>query len=566
MTTSAYRLALFVFAPFLAASVFSSCSKEQQVKPDIKPVRIQTYAVGNVSMDQVTLNAEILYLNDEKVLDFGFIIKTPANSDEKKISMGNQAKPGLISHVYRPTDTFPLGESYQYTVFLSTEAGTYYGEYHHFRVKDFWVDQEGVIPITLGDTLILTGNFKQVSDDYVVKTSHYNNNSNLRVIDKTDHTLSIKIPDNLGVHRQSFDLYISRNNPSGSSHYYNESLIRIIVLGKVEFLIDKAIYPTDVMKTSAFGVNWANNDFLLIVGDKKLSYYSHEMRVDQLGLYGIKHRLGYYNGADTILSTQTLRFIEPQAGEFKLLNSNLHPGERMAVESPNMWKYFREWPVVEVDGNTSNSSYYSPTSIRAQTPILGNGTYYVTIKSPIYGNIPLDRPIELSKIKAQVRNKRAYYYNDEIHVQGNFREGVDYVAQIGQYELYRGKATDGSFRFKLTQAKFGRQTLQVGFVDEGWYPVFGDAEEIIEVVGAKIDSFYPSEGYSGDIVTLAGKGFLQFYTSVFMADVQATILSVTDTELKFIVPTTVRKGKFPIELDYFLLNGHVASEQMFELK
>ncbi|VTQ00643.1 hypothetical protein [Sphingobacterium daejeonense] len=54
---------------FLILLIFllGSCSKKEEIKPDVKPITINTLPAGNVIATVATLNAEIGYLNDEKL-------------------------------------------------------------------------------------------------------------------------------------------------------------------------------------------------------------------------------------------------------------------------------------------------------------------------------------------------------------------------------------------------------------------------------------------------------------------------------------------------------------------
>src|SRR5690606_3400143 len=102
-----------LFAPIfglILLNLLLSCSKNEGVIPDNKPIKIDIFQAGNVSATKVTLNAELLYLNDEKVLDHGFIILDKNSSNPIKISLGAKVKTGLIKHDYQPTKAFPLNE------------------------------------------------------------------------------------------------------------------------------------------------------------------------------------------------------------------------------------------------------------------------------------------------------------------------------------------------------------------------------------------------------------------------------------------------------------------------
>lgn len=553
---------------FLALS-FSSCTTKEEVKPDTSPIRIQTNAVGNVSAERAILHGEILYLNDEEVLDYGFYITEQNSEKEQKISLGKKAEPGIVSFEYRPDKNFVLGEYYRCSFYVITATQSYRGGYQNFTVRDFWIDQEGIQYITLGDTLLLTGNFKQITGDFVVKPN-FPPAVSLPIIKKDDTTFSIKIPENMGRHNTRYELYLARD----ASQNWGASipLITIQVQGKIEFLVEDPQYLADIVRMKTYGLEWHNNDFLILVGDKKISYYGQDLRVDGLNLRGLTHRLGYFNGKDTVISKQKLVFIKPDPSEFKVAKEGYHPGEWINITSPLLFNYFgdsdpelRIGPVL-----VDNIIYFSPqTSFNVGTPTMDRGTYPLVLHSSVYGNLLLPSQINVEPLRPVVLDKKPYYYHDEIQLQGNFRTDAVYVVQAGEhYELFRGKAEQGKIKFKLTAGNFGDQQLQVGFVDEGYYPVFDQGSEVsINIVGAQIDSFHPTSGHAGDIVTVKGKGFLSGgYTSVSLADFGANILSRTDTELKFLVPTTVRKGKFPIQLDYYFFKGRVFSNALFEIK
>ena len=301
----------FLYILFIISLLFG-CKTEEKIIPDSKPILIQSLPVGNVLYNEVTLNAEVNYLNDERVVEYGFIINDASMGVEKRINLGSSTKVGLVQYRYKPENPFVLANNYGYSFYIQTEEKLYKTEITFFRVKDFWVDQNQQIPITLGDTLRLTGNFKQLDDTYGVITDVNFNATPLELLYLDDKSMHIKISDNLAKHNSILNLYVHKKNASN----LRESLVSVKILGKVDFKVGGPQYLNDGLELAKYGLDWYDDDFLIIVGNNKIPIIDQFVDLTGLRLTGTEQRLGYFNGVDTVISSKKLKLKSPSISDF----------------------------------------------------------------------------------------------------------------------------------------------------------------------------------------------------------------------------------------------------------
>lgn len=547
-----------LFYTIIGIMLLFGCKTEEKIIPDSKPIVIESLPVGNVSYNEVTLNAEIEYLNDEKVVEYGFVIIDVFSRQEQKIVVGTTSKIGLIQQKYKPKDSFELGKDYQYFFYLKTDIGEYKTAYMRFRVKDFWVDQQSVVNVTLGDVLRLTGNFKQIDQSYDIIIENNYMKVVLDVLRLEPQLLEIRIPDNIAKHNTELNLSVKKNND------YNvpESLIRVKVLGKVEFEIEDEQFLNDGIKIKTFGLDSFTDDFKILIGEKSVYYNSDVVDLIRVGLVGTEHKLGYYNGVDTIYSTKKLKLKSPKVSDFILDKYSVYPNEYIFVNMDDFIPYFGNWdnnlPKVTIGQENSPHVYwYDLNKFRFKIPKLLDGEYDLIFNSLIYGPLKFSKKVKVEKLKYSIVNSSPVYIGDEIIVKGNFRDEMNYAAYIDDWELYYGTAKNGELKFKFKGADFGERNVKVGFVDQGWYPVFEDNGQKINILGIRIDNISPLNAFAGDIITVKGKGltgrFGNYY--VMVGDLPATVISNTDTELKFYFPVHPRKGKLPVGIGFSHFDG-----------
>ena len=555
---------------FLILLVFllGSCSKKEEIKPDVKPITINTLPAGNVIATVATLNAEIGYLNDEKIIDYGFILFEQTSNNSKKISLGSNPKAGLIQYDYKPDKNFGLNQILNYRFYLITERFEYMGNIVSFRVKDFWVDQKDIIPISLGDTLTLTGNFKQISPDEKVIANGIYNPAQIEIINVEPSKLQLKIPYNLGKHGDRVNLIIGKFQNQNDIN--TSSLVSINLLGKIEFDVDKPIYYGEGLKIRSYGIDYFSN-FFVVVGNNRLELgYDNPNIITLKGIKnnGQKLRLGYFNGKDTIFSNKKLELIPPVSSEITFKQTLPHPGYFFTINKSVLTKYYGEDPyIIKIGDSTAAYSYYSyEPDAGYYLPSLKVGNYVVQIVSDLYPPIKLNNQIEIKPIAEKIINQKPYYYGDIIEMSGNFIDGHEYIAKVSDYELMHVKAANGKLKFTLPHGKFGKNLLTIGLYQEPAGYKFPNPGIPIEINKSVVESVSPSIVYQGDVVTLKGKGFKNLFSvRIYYAGNECKLLSISETEIKFMAPSVSRKGKFPIELE-FLDNETITTTQLLEIK
>ncbi|AIM37251.1 hypothetical protein KO02_11530 [Sphingobacterium sp. ML3W] len=113
------RTVLFYSSIFIILFfTLQGCSKKEHIKlVDSTPISVEIGGYKNLKKNEVTFTSKLTYLNDEKVVDFGWVIKDlypdeshKETTNETIVSMGNTPKVGTLEYVYKPKSAFELGK------------------------------------------------------------------------------------------------------------------------------------------------------------------------------------------------------------------------------------------------------------------------------------------------------------------------------------------------------------------------------------------------------------------------------------------------------------------------
>ena len=189
--------------------VFGSCKKDEQVI-DKTPITVGTLEAGDLKNNHAILYGEIHYLNDEQILDYGFKIALREETTFRTISLGKEAKVGIVS--YDLQSTFKLGEIYQYIFYVKTDQNTYEGRPVFFTVNDIWVDNSKIQYASPGDIITIKGRFKQVDDLFKLSVgNYYGENSEIPfTLDKDKESLTFTMPNKNLYHGASARVVLSK--------------------------------------------------------------------------------------------------------------------------------------------------------------------------------------------------------------------------------------------------------------------------------------------------------------------------------------------------------------------
>ncbi|MGH2623732.1 MAG: IPT/TIG domain-containing protein, partial [Sphingobacterium sp.] len=388
----------------------------------------------------------------------------------------------------------------------------------------------------------------------------------VEVLKIEDTKLLLKIPTNLAKHENRVDLYINQN----LDNLYIDpdlGLAHLKILGKIDFLADKPIYFGDGLRIRSYGLESYFSNFPIYVGNSTFSYYGDQIPLEGIDFTDKKLKLSYFNGQDTIFYEHKLELIKPQPSDLLINQSNFHPGQPFTLSSDLLYKFYGEYNLdIKIDDKVYNSSLHQmATDATYFIPILKQGKYDVEVLSKLYPPVKLRNALDVRPISPKI-DPKPYYYNDVIEVSGNFISGVNYYAKLEEFEIFSGQAKGGKLQMTLPYGKFGVQDLLIGA--EGSDQVILDLESVpLEIKGGLIESISPLSAYSGDIITIKGRGF-DAATGVWIrvADLECKLVSQTKTEIKFLAPNSVRKGKFPVHIEFIFGHDVIESKQLLELK
>lgn len=542
---------------FATVLVLGGCQKEEKIVVDLPPVKIITDLPQEVSSTQLVFVGQILQLNEEKVIEHGFVLTSRAGQ-ETVIRLTAAATPGYIKHTYKPSRTFSPNETFSYYYYLKTEKDTYKGQSHHFFINEIKVDGERDIQATPGEQVVLRGNFKQLDESFSLRLSQPIDQAVSYVTDEAGTSLTFTMPRNLTGYLNPVGLLLVQNQQVVSM------LASIQILGVLFPPAAGTHYYTQPIKLTGDGLPpfYLSTVFKVIIGDKLLDYAA-TYEPYTLRLRGDKIRLGYYNGRDTVIFDEPWRLIPPDASAITFSPEVVHPGSVTYAEGINFYDHFVYQISETLVGTTSTiSAAYDASRQEVYVPHVPEGEYPLTLKSPMYGSVVSTKKLKVQKLKISSIDAGTGYFHDPIVIKGNFLPDEEYVVRRGEWDLFYGKASQGEIRFDLPTTALGTGKLAIGYRVPGDTYIVHESSEI-EIKGVSIDSFYPKSGYPGDIITVKGKGLKINHYLFSMGGSGASIIAVADGEYKIMVPVTLRKGPTRITISY---DGYpVQSEEYFTI-
>ncbi|WP_270090811.1 IPT/TIG domain-containing protein [Sphingobacterium sp. SYP-B4668] len=546
---------IFLFVLF----TLLSCKKDSHTI-DKTPITIKTLEAGNLQPDQATLYGEIGYLNDETVLDHGFIVFSQGSPERYTISLGDKPSVGIRSHSWK--SKFDFGDLYSYIFFVKTDQGTYEAPPSHFTVSNIWADQSQVRYASPGDTLQIKGNFQQVDHNFSLNfTSIFGQKIPFTLNDEKT-TLTIILPKAELYHGDRARLnFVRQVGERIASQYLLELRIAARLLppspGPHHFI--------NPIKLSAIGLPRYSGNFRIIIGDKILDY-SDTYHPTYLGLKGSSYKLGYIWGMDTIYLKETWDFERPNMDLVSLKEKIVHPFGKSLLLGLDYFKYFQNTNysvhIGSSDGNLSTDQFGESVTLHAQD--VPEGVHPVKIKSDVFGDLTIQDKVTVKKLRIDAIDAGEGYYEEPMQITGSFIPDQEYVVRFGDFEIFRGTPKNGSLVFHTSVFfRKGQNRLEIGYLGYNGNFHVAEASHYVQIKGITFDSFYPTKGVPGEIITVKARGLKSNYYRVKIGDKEIAPFKVTDGQLQFILPIMGKKGKTKIALLYH--SGVIESEEYFEI-
>ncbi len=542
----------FFISNLLALLVFSSgiisCNKEiNTIALDITPIQINNEGLLSIDKEKAVLTGSIDRLNDEKVTDYGILIKDVENpySQEQVISMGDNPKIGAFEYRYVPQSGFLLGERFQYQFYLRTEKGYYKSPTAYVTYSGLKVTSSPMQIATTGDTIQLMGDFNMLDSRYTVGIADLGVSRLPITLNSEKTQLSFVVPHTKGHHNRVVDISLSRYETTA---FYTQNLTKIKLIGKVEAPTKTHYYFYDNITFSGIDRDFFNDGSLRLIINGKIIPYKSTVSIQSVLPITGNFKMGYINGRDSVIFPQEYSINRPQDDLLNLKTAILHPGQLLSLDFSELFTYFSPViPEVTIDQHLVRFNGSNNLNFTYDTGKIPVGTYTINLSHPS-GDFQLKNKLEVVDFDFTVPPVSKVLMGDKVEITGNFISGQQYVISTSSDNYSRQVEADGNkVTFEVSNLSAGLNSLKIGYKVSSSDYRYIDKIISLDVIPPTFESFYPSKAMPGTIITLKGKR-IKYVNGIYVGGVAVQAIMATDDEIKFPLPSYIPKGKVRIGL------------------
>ncbi|WP_270090815.1 hypothetical protein [Sphingobacterium sp. SYP-B4668] len=548
---------------FVIFVTFSACKKTEENTPeDTTPVQLETLGADVANHTHIVLAGRILYLNNEKVLDHGFVVKSFYTNPalEYKYSLGSSLQIGKVSKKIDTSKDLRTAGSGSYQFYIETDKGIYYGESVRYDISGVFIDYQHGLRASAGEVITIHGDFESIKSPFTLYSDYNSPKVISYELSVNKQALSFVMPDGY-THGNDLSFYVQANK---ADSVFNSSIpiAKIKVLGSLHAPEQYEYYYDDVLRLGSKGLpaSFAYT-FSVILGNKFVPYY-HELSLSDL-IYDQpleSFRIGYYNGRDTVIFPKKITLKKPDETAFKVRQSYVHPGNSLAVTGLPLGRF----PYIRSMTIGDQSAYYNGMwngDDRLQIGQVPDGVYPLVIKCVPFTYISQEK-VTVQGLTATSASINRGHYGEEVTLRGNFIANERYHVVMGGESIYDLIAGNGTLKFHIPQIKPGLANITLKYGENYATHQVVPTPLQIEVLPPSFDSFYPKKGKPGDIITLKGKGIA--YARIYFGQDYAMSVGGNVDAVEIAVPRQlIYKGKIHIVAQF---NGNLfESKETFEL-
>lgn len=538
---------LFIYN-LLALLAFSSsiisCNKEiNTIALDITPIQINNEGLLSIDKEKAVLTGSIDRLNDEKVTDYGILIKDAVNpySQEQVISMGDDPKIGTFEYRYVPQSGFLLGERFQYQFYLRTEKGYYKSPTAYVTYNGLKVTSSPLQMATTGDTIRLMGDFNTLDNRYTVGIADLSVSRLPITLNPEKTQLSFVVPNTKGHHNKVVDISLNRYE---TTVFYTQNLTKIKLIGRVQPPTKLNYYFYDNITFTGIDRDFFNFDgsLRLIINGKIIPYKSTVSIQSIVPITG-SFKMGYMNGRDSVIFPQEYSINRPQDDLLNLKTAILHPGQLLRLDFSELYTYFSPVvPDVRIDQHLVRFNGSSNLNFTYDTGKIPVGTYTINISHPS-GDFQLKNKLEVVDLDFTVPPVSKVLMGDKVEITGNFISGQEYAISSTSNISGRQVVAEGNkVTLEVANISGGLKSWKIGYKVPSSDYRYIDKIVTLDVIPPTFESFYPSKAMTGTIITLKGKR-IKYVNAIYVGGTAVQAMMATDDEIKFPLPSFILKGK-----------------------
>jgi hypothetical protein len=510
---------------------------------DITPIQINNEGLLTIDKEKAILTGSIDRLNDEKVIDYGILIKDAENpfSQEQVISLGDNPKIGTFEYRYVPQSGFLLGERFLYQFYLRTDKSYYQSSTAYVTYNGLKVTSSPLQLATTGDTIRLMGDFNMLDNRYTVGIADLSANRVPIILNPEKTQLSFVVPNTKGHHNRVVDVSLNRYETTA---FHTQNLTKIKLIGKVQAPTQTNYYFNENITFTGIDRDFSNFDgSLRLIINGKIIPYKSTVSIQSIQPITGKFKMGYMNGRDSIIFPQEYSLNLPQEALLSLKMAVLHPGQLLSLDFSKLYTYFSPvLPEVKINQHAASYTGSNNLSFTFDTGKLPVGTYTINLSHPT-GDFQLKNNLQIVDLDFTVPPVSKVLMGDKIEITGNFISGQEYAITSTSNTSARQVVAEGSkVTLEVANISGGFNSWKIGHKLNSSNFQYAHKLITLEVIPPNFESFYPSKAMPGTIITLKGKR-IKYVNAIYVGGTPVQSFMATDDEIKFPLSSFIPKGK-----------------------
>ncbi|WP_099370944.1 hypothetical protein [Sphingobacterium sp. 1.A.5] len=547
-----------IFLACLLFLIFLGCQKTTIIDPNLEPaIALETGTITIISPNQIKMTGEIKNINNEQILDIGFVLYDISQSPEnpKEISLKNkEIKEGLFELTYTSPNIFEVNREYAYAPYIKTAKGYYKGELKHFSVDLIKINNDHISVVPAGKSFTLQGDFSQMSKDfYLTLTSqdYYNVPHTVTLpfeVAKDAKSIKITAPKLNVYHGKEYEILLNTQSKNGENHK-SRFFSTLKILANIDTPKVNEIYITDDIPITGYALPIENNHDLKITIEGKTLPYTSGMKMTDFDLVKqAEYTWSYNNGLETIELPKKLQLKKPTPDQLKIDKYIVHPYQYFWIQEFDYYKFFGEKIAkIKIGNNEYNDVKVSNTGFFLEIGNLPLGEYDIIFSSALF-DVKLPNKVKVVPFNVSSISKTEVYPYEPILFTGSFIKGDRYFLGTLDYLNSFGNEAISDKEVIINFENLPSGTYTVNF---GASTLYGSEELIIpmkfKLLQPVITTLSKHIIKIGEILTLKGKG-LNGVNYINLGDYSIFISKRSFDEIQIQIPYWMNPGKYPIKL------------------
>jgi hypothetical protein len=529
-----FSACLSVIILLLASIQFQSCKKDKSTDPQVQTVSVTALAPGSV-----LFKGNIVSTGSFKVLDYGFVYSTTTSGINEtvgtKVSLGQNPQTGPFS---KQVDGITVINTYSPIIYvrayLTNEKGTAFGALTSVTLPTPAASSVSPASGRSGDQVTINGQF-YASTTNDVKASFNGVQATVVSVSPTQVVVTVpsginasdntQVPIQVSVGGQNLSLPYSFTILANFKDYSPKSGP---IGTQITFSGDNL--PSNYYYSSNYTVSFGTVA-------QNISYYSQA--IVPANVTSNNFQISVTENGKTFALPGTFSVTAPTITS--LSPASGLAGSTVTVTGTNFPTSYGSISAtlgnVSVTANPYSSNQFSfivPTSLAA-------GSYSLVLTAGP-NSVIAPQKFMITAPSLSSFSPASGPVNSPVTINGTFVSGQNYTVNFGSYSTYAYASSSNSLTAYVPQGISGAVKISVVI---GGQTV--TAPGTFTVTVPTITSFSPTSGVAGTVVTITGTGFNSAYgAGVNFGSISASVLSVTSSTIKAIVPSNTGNGAMKI--------------------